>query len=87
MATLKDWEENTSLSLDALLLDLTEPEAESLAEVLALGETNQAPIVVLLAQNAEWPVPDLLQSGVQGVLPGDATGPEILAALERPWPG
>lgn len=75
-----------SLQPDVVLLELDEHDEEQLAAFSAIGSRSgdpRGPAVVGLAENpgASW-ANRALRSGLSAVLPRDATGAEILAAVE-----
>lgn len=65
---------------DVILAELESRADETASEVLAAA-ANGTPVVLLVPGSAtEWA--DALRQGVKGVLPSNATGPQIAAATE-----
>ncbi|MBD2465444.1 response regulator transcription factor [Oscillatoria sp. FACHB-1407] len=76
-------EQLDALQPDVVLMELELQEDETLTALPALEREMALPAIVVLVDNVQssW-VSDLLQSGIQGILPAEATADEITTAIE-----
>lgn len=88
VTSLKDWlEAEPALSVDVALLDLSSQDSDLSLDLPETSEHLAVPMVVLVDPEAEFSIRELLQAGVQAVLPSDAAVTEILAALDAALAG
>ncbi|MDX2213378.1 MAG: response regulator transcription factor [Oculatellaceae cyanobacterium bins.114] len=76
-------EQLDTLQPDVVLMELELQEDNPLSALPVLDREMDLPAIVVLVDNVQssW-VSDLLQSGIQGILPAEATADEIMTTIE-----